>query len=73
MSSKIIFKDYIWCSFKLLFKAGVEETIVNAPLVSVHSKTTNNAKSEVKFKSMIRNPWSIHNRLFNANFEEKFK
>jgi hypothetical protein len=26
---------------------------VNAPLVSLHSKNTNNAKSEVRFKQLI--------------------
>jgi hypothetical protein len=36
-----------------------EESIMNAPLFSMESKNTNNAKSEV--------------RLFNASFEEKFK
>jgi hypothetical protein len=36
--------------------------IVNAPLVSLHSKNTNNAKSEVRYKQMIRNPWCVHNR-----------
>jgi hypothetical protein len=35
-------------------KGGVEESIVIAPLVSLHSKNTNNAKSEVRFKLPIR-------------------
>jgi hypothetical protein len=30
-------------------KVDVEESIVNAPLVSLHSKKTSNAKSEVRF------------------------
>jgi hypothetical protein len=50
---------YIDCSFKFIMKVGVEESIVNAPLVSLQSKNqensnssllgknTNNAKSEV--------------------------
>jgi hypothetical protein len=38
------------CLFKLILKVGVEESIVNAPLVSLRSKNTNNAKSEVRFK-----------------------
>jgi DNA phosphorothioation-dependent restriction protein DptG len=29
-------------------------SIVNAPLVSLQSKNTNNAKSEVRFKQLIR-------------------
>jgi hypothetical protein len=53
---------YIGCSFKFIPKIGVEESIVNAPLVSLHTKNTNNAKSEVTF--------TIN---FNAYFEEKFK
>jgi hypothetical protein len=36
--------------FKLILKVGVEESIVNAALVSLRSKNTNNAKSEVRFK-----------------------
>jgi hypothetical protein len=32
----------------------VEELIVNASLVSLQSKNTNNAKSEVRFKQLIR-------------------
>jgi hypothetical protein len=46
--------------------------IVNAPLVSLHIKNTTNAKSEVRFKQLIRNPRSVHNRLFNANFDRTF-
>jgi hypothetical protein len=41
---------YIGCSFKLILKVGVEESIVNAPLVSLRSKNTNKAKSKVRFK-----------------------
>jgi hypothetical protein len=46
--------NYIGCSFKFVLKVGVEESIVNAPLVSLHPKNTNNAKSEVTFKQLIR-------------------
>jgi hypothetical protein len=42
--------EYIGCSFKFLLKVGAEEWIVNAPLVGLQSKNTNNAKSEVRFK-----------------------
>jgi hypothetical protein len=35
-------------------KVGVEESFVNAPLVSLYIKNTNNAKSEVRFKQLIR-------------------
>jgi hypothetical protein len=34
----------IECSFKFLLKVGVEESIVNAPLVSLQSKNTNNIR-----------------------------
>jgi hypothetical protein len=53
----------IGCSFKFILKVSVEESIM--------SETTNNAKSEVRFKQLIRNPWCVHNRLFNAYFEDK--
>jgi hypothetical protein len=42
------------CSFKFILKVGVEESIVNAPLDRLQSKNTNNAKSEVRFKQLIR-------------------
>jgi hypothetical protein len=45
---------YIGCSFGFLFKVVVEESIVKAPLVSLQSKNTNNVKSEVRFKQLIR-------------------
>jgi hypothetical protein len=47
---------YIGCSFKFLLKVGVEESIVNAPRITVQT-----------------DEWCVHNRLFNANFEEIFK
>jgi hypothetical protein len=62
-------KISIGCSFKFI----AEELIVNAPLVRLQSKTTNNAKSEVRSKSVICNPWCVHNGLFNAYFEDKFE
>jgi hypothetical protein len=43
----------IGCSFKFILKVGIEESIVNAPLVSGQSKNTNNAKSEVRLKQLI--------------------
>jgi hypothetical protein len=43
----------IGCSFKFILKVGVEESTVNAPLVCLQSKKTNNAKSEVRFKQLI--------------------
>jgi hypothetical protein len=35
---------------QLIHKVGVEESIVNAPLVSLHTKNTNDAKSKASFK-----------------------
>jgi hypothetical protein len=58
-----------------VLKVGVEESIVNAPpLCSLQSKNTNNAKSELDLNSwsVICNRWCVHNRLFNAYFEDKF-
>jgi hypothetical protein len=42
--------DPIECSFKFLLGAGVEGSIVNAPLASTN---TNEAKSEVRLKQLI--------------------
>jgi hypothetical protein len=52
---------------------SVQDCVINAPLVSKNrgGKNTNNTKSEVTFKQLIRDPWCVHNRLLNANFEEK--
>jgi hypothetical protein len=67
--------NFIGCSFKFLLEVGVDESIVNALLVCLQSKNTNNVKSEVRFKQLIRdlNPWCVHNRFFNTNLEDKFK
>jgi hypothetical protein len=43
-------------SFKFLLRVGVEESVVNAPLLNLQSKNTNNAKSKVRFKQLIRDP-----------------
>jgi hypothetical protein len=60
----------IRCSFDFPVRVGVVESIVNAPLVSLQVKNTNHAESDVRFKELHQscNPWSVHNRLFNANF-----
>jgi hypothetical protein len=55
MSGIKITKYYIGCSFKCILKVGVEESIVNAPLVSLQCKNTKNAKSEVSFKQLMHN------------------
>jgi hypothetical protein len=49
----LFFKTYI----KLYFLLKVDESIVNVPLVNLQSKNTkntNNGKSEVRFKQLIR-------------------
>jgi hypothetical protein len=40
--------NYMGCSFKFIVNVVVGESIVNAPFVSLQSKKTNNAKSEVR-------------------------
>jgi hypothetical protein len=40
--------------FRFILIVGLEESIVNAPLVSLYSKNTNDAKSEVMLKQLIR-------------------
>jgi hypothetical protein len=39
---------YIGCLLKFPIKVGVEESIVDAPLVRLRIKNTNNAESEVR-------------------------
>jgi hypothetical protein len=64
----IVFQENVDCqvpdiSFKFPVKVGVEESIVNAPLVSLQNKNTNNAKSKVKFKQVIRGPLRIDSSM----------
>jgi hypothetical protein len=47
------------CSFNFILKVGVEESIVNAPFVTLQSKNTNNAKSKVRLKQLIRGAFTI--------------
>jgi hypothetical protein len=71
-SHEQLYKESIWCSFKFPVKVGVLESIVNAPRIT---------NSEQSFKSnltfcvfnMQTDAWCVHNRLFNANFDGKFK
>jgi hypothetical protein len=56
------------CSFKFLLKVGVEELIVNAPRISCL-----NTLFTLFVLLLSRLTSGVHNRLFNANFEEKFK
>jgi hypothetical protein len=52
-------EDNIGCSFICFLKAGVEESIVNTPLVSLQSKstTTQKVRLDLKSGSVIRNLW----------------
>jgi hypothetical protein len=71
-SLKNIAENYVLISgVQLIHKVVVEESSVNAPLVSLHTKNTNDAQSEARFKQLIHDPWCVHNRLFNAYFEDK--
>jgi hypothetical protein len=58
-------------TLKFILKVGVEESIVNAPLVSLQSKNTNNSKSEVRFKQLIRGAFTIGSS--KPYFEDKLK
>jgi hypothetical protein len=62
-----------WCSFKFLLKVGVEESIVNASRITDQLFKSNLTFSVARVFTQQTDEWSIHNRLFNANFEEKFK
>jgi hypothetical protein len=46
------------------------DSIVNAPLVRLQSKNT---KTQTVRLGLTSDSWCVHNRLFNANFEDKFK
>jgi hypothetical protein len=49
-------KRCVICSFKFIL---AEESIVNAPLASLQIQNTKNAKSEVIFKQLIRDTFTI--------------
>jgi hypothetical protein len=68
-----ISRSYIECSFTLLLKVGVEESIVNAPLVNLQIKnqTTQKVRLGLNIWPVMCNLWCVRNRLFN--FDEKFK
>jgi hypothetical protein len=66
----------IGCSFKFLLKVGVEKSIVDAPRITVtdHQLFKSNLTFCVLYVfTQQTDEWCVHNRLFNANFEEKFK
>jgi hypothetical protein len=59
---------------KKTFVLKVSMSIVNAPLVSLVSKNTNNTKSEVRFNQLYQscNPWCVHSStsLWRISFGE---
>jgi hypothetical protein len=50
--------------FKFHLKVAVEESIVNTQLITDRG---------LAFFTRQTDEWCVHNRLFNANFEVKFK
>jgi hypothetical protein len=64
----------IGCSFKFILKVGVEESIVNAPQIIIdHGSIKSNLTfCVVCVFTLQTDEWCVHNRLFNANFEDKF-
>jgi hypothetical protein len=59
--------------FKILLKVGVEESIVNAPPITDQLFISNLTFCVVCFLTLPTDEWCVHNRLFNANFVDKFK
>jgi hypothetical protein len=62
----------IRCSFKFILKAGVAESVVNAPL-STDYELDQLLRCVVCVFILQSDAWYVHNRLFNAYFENKFK
>jgi hypothetical protein len=61
---------YSWPAIKV----GVEESIVNAPRITGQGQLfKSNLTFCVVFLTLQTIEWCVHNRLFNANFEDKFK
>jgi hypothetical protein len=61
-SKKNIIKYLLRCigySFRFILIVGLEKSIVNTPLVSLYSKNTNDAKSEVRLKQLIHGAITI--------------
>jgi hypothetical protein len=62
---------------KFILKAGVEESIVNAPRITDQSDHGSMFKSNLTFWGVCvfiqTDEWCVHDRPFNANFEDKFK
>jgi hypothetical protein len=72
-NSHFIFYNSIGGSFKFILKVGVEESIVNAPQITNQLFKSNLTFCVVCVFARQTDEWCVHNRLFNANFEDKFK
>jgi hypothetical protein len=57
--------------FKFILKAGIKESIVNAPRITDNLFKTNLTFCVVCVFSLQTEEWCVQNRLFNANSEEK--
>jgi hypothetical protein len=60
--------------YRVFVKVDVEESIANAPLVSLQIKNTYNAKSKVRFKQLyrivFRGAFTIDSSTLTGNFSE---
>jgi hypothetical protein len=63
----------IGCSFKFLFKVGVEKPIVIAPRITDQLFKSNLTFCVVFVFTLQTDEWCVHNRLFNTNLDGKFK
>jgi hypothetical protein len=63
--NSLMVKEYVRYFFKFHLIVGVEESIVNA-LYRLWI-------TDQLFKSYVLHEWCVHNRLFNAYYEVKFK
>jgi hypothetical protein len=65
---------YMVSFLKFHLKVGVEESIVNAPRITTdHRFKSNLTFCIVCVFTLETDEWSVHNQLFNAYFEAKFK
>jgi hypothetical protein len=64
---------YIGVHLSLTSKVGVEESIVNAPRITDQLLKSNLTFCVVCVFTLQTDEWCVHNLLFNANFENKFK
>jgi hypothetical protein len=70
---KIYSIRYIEWSFKFILEVGVEDSIVNALRITDQLFKSNLTFCVVCVFTMQTDEWCVHNRLFSANFEDKFE